>query len=79
MTKDIKIQVDNIYKIFGPDPASVLEQVKAGTISKSELLAQSDHVIGLRDISLQIPAGETFVIMGLSGLPYCRTRPSWKM
>ena len=67
MTKDIKIQVDNIYKIFGPDPASVLEQVKAGTISKSELLAQSDHVIGLRDISLQIPAGETFVIMGLSG------------
>jgi glycine betaine/proline transport system ATP-binding protein len=67
MTKDIKIQVDNIFKIFGPDPASVLEKVKAGTISKSELLAQSDHVIGLRDISLQIPAGETFVIMGLSG------------
>jgi glycine betaine/proline transport system ATP-binding protein len=67
MTNAIKIQVDNIYKIFGPDPDSVLDRVKTGNVSKSDLLKETDHVIGLRDISLQIPAGETFVIMGLSG------------
>ncbi|MDF1749187.1 MAG: ATP-binding cassette domain-containing protein, partial [Alphaproteobacteria bacterium] len=67
MVKDIKIQVDNIYKIFGPDPDSVLAQVQAGTISKADLLKETNHVIGLCDISLKIPSGETFVIMGLSG------------
>ncbi len=67
MTADnIKIKVEKVCKVFGPDPASVLDQVHAG-ISKSELLEKTGHVIGIRDVSLDIGAGETFVIMGLSG------------
>jgi len=62
----IKIKVENIYKVFGSDPAAVMESVKVG-ISKSELLEKNGHVIGVRNVSLDIPAGKTFVIMGLSG------------
>jgi len=67
MTQDIKIRVENIFKIFGPNPASVLEQVRTEQVTKASLMERTDHVIGLRDVSLDIPAGQTFVIMGLSG------------
>lgn len=63
---EIKIKVENVCKIFGPEPESVLEQVRAG-IGKNELLNETGHVIGIRNINLNIPAGQTFVIMGLSG------------
>ncbi len=61
-----KIQIKNVYKIFGPDPQAALERAKQGA-SKTELLEESGHTIGIRDISLDMPAGETFVVMGLSG------------
>ncbi|RTZ42544.1 glycine betaine/L-proline ABC transporter ATP-binding protein [Candidimonas sp. SYP-B2681] len=61
-----KIEVRNIFKIFGPRPQRYLEQARAG-ISKEELLANSDHTLGLRDISLSIEEGSIYVIMGLSG------------
>lgn len=66
MTDEIKIKVEKVCKVFGPNPASVLDQVHAG-IGKSELLEKTGHVIGIRDVSLDIRSGETFVIMGLSG------------
>jgi len=61
-----KIEVRNIYKIFGPRPEKWLAEAKAG-ISKEELLARSGHTLGLRDISLSIDEGSIYVIMGLSG------------
>ncbi len=61
-----KIQVKNIYKIFGSHPRRWLQAVKDG-MSKEELLEQSGHTLGLRDISLNINAGDIHVIMGLSG------------
>jgi len=61
-----KIRVEEIHKIFGPDPASVMGLVRSGT-TKADLLERTGHVIGLRDVSLDIRPGETFVIMGLSG------------
>jgi len=63
---ETKIAVENIYKIFGSNPALVMDKVRDG-ISKADLLDQTGHVIGIRDVSLDIKAGETFVIMGLSG------------
>ncbi|WP_396333315.1 glycine betaine/L-proline ABC transporter ATP-binding protein [Burkholderia anthina] len=66
---DIKsggIEVRNLYKIFGPKAASHVDAVKNG-LSKAELLAQTGHVLGLRNINLDIPAGSIQVIMGLSG------------
>jgi glycine betaine/proline transport system ATP-binding protein len=61
-----KIEVRNIYKIFGPQPKKWLDAVKRG-MSKEELLSRSGHTLGLRDISLSIDEGSIYVIMGLSG------------
>ncbi|NMU71551.1 ATP-binding cassette domain-containing protein, partial [Vibrio parahaemolyticus] len=35
--------------------------------SKEQVLAETGHTVGLKDINLQIQKGEIFVIMGLSG------------
>ena len=61
-----KIQVNNIYKIFGPESHSVLPMVKKGS-TKEEILEQTGHTVGLDDVSISIEEGETFVCMGLSG------------
>lgn len=60
------IEIKNVYKIFGPTPHKVLDMVKAGA-GKDEVLAETGHTVGLRDVSLSIEAGKTFVVMGLSG------------
>ena len=61
-----KIRVEAVSKIFGRNPDAAMAQVRAG-LGKAELLEQSNHVLGLHDITLNIRSGETFVIMGLSG------------
>ncbi|WP_088141785.1 quaternary amine ABC transporter ATP-binding protein [Achromobacter xylosoxidans] len=61
-----KIEVKNIYKVFGPHPKKWLEAAQGG-MSKEQLLAESGHTLGLRDISLSIEEGSIYVIMGLSG------------
>ncbi len=61
-----KIEINNVYKIFGPKPSDVLKMVKAGA-TKEEVLEKTGHTVGLDDVSLNIEEGETFVCMGLSG------------
>ena len=61
-----KIAIREVYKIFGPDPQGAMERVRQG-VTKEQLLEDSGHTIGLRDISLDVAEGETFVVMGLSG------------
>ena len=61
-----KIEINNVYKIFGDNPKSVLPQVKEGA-TKDEVLENTGHTIGLDNVSLKIEEGETFVCMGLSG------------
>jgi glycine betaine/proline transport system ATP-binding protein len=60
------IAVRALYKIFGPDAASFIEPVKAG-MSKAELNEKHGHVLGLKNIDIDMPAGCIQVIMGLSG------------
>ncbi|MEY8830063.1 glycine betaine/L-proline ABC transporter ATP-binding protein [Sedimentitalea sp. XS_ASV28] len=62
-----KIRVRNLYKIFGPDPQRVLPKVRDGGIGKAELMERHGHVLGLRDICIDMQAGQISVIMGLSG------------
>ena len=63
---EIKIQIKNLYKIFGKNPKSALEQVKDG-VNKDELLEKYNHVLGLKDINLDIKEKSIQVVMGLSG------------
>jgi glycine betaine/proline transport system ATP-binding protein len=66
MTANIKISIKKLYKIFGPDPEMALQHVKNG-VEKPKLLEQHDHVLGLKDINIDILDGQVTVIMGLSG------------
>ncbi|HEX7386615.1 MAG TPA: glycine betaine/L-proline ABC transporter ATP-binding protein [Castellaniella sp.] len=61
-----KIEVHNIYKIFGPRPERWMEAARSG-LSKEAMLQQGGHTLGLRNISMSIEAGNIHVIMGLSG------------
>ena len=61
-----KIEVKNVYKIFGTDPMSVLPKVKDGS-TKEEILEETGHTVGLDNVSMSVEEGETFVCMGLSG------------
>ncbi len=61
-----KIEINNVYKIFGNNPNSVLPMVKDGA-TKEQVLEQTGHTVGLDNVSLKIEEGETFVCMGLSG------------
>jgi len=61
------IRLENVYKIFGPQPRGrAFDLVKAG-FGKDEVLRRSGHVVGLNDVSFSINRGEIFVVMGLSG------------
>ena len=61
-----KISIKNLYKIFGSNPEAQVEKVISG-ISKQELLEKHGHVLGLKDINIDIPQQQLQVIMGLSG------------
>jgi glycine betaine/proline transport system ATP-binding protein len=62
----IGISIRKLYKIFGPTPGQFLERVQNG-MSKQELRDEYGHVLGLRDINIDMPAGGIQVVMGLSG------------
>ena len=61
-----KIEIKNVYKIFGDQPSKVLPMVQDGA-TKEEILEKTGHTVGLDNVSLSIEEGETFVCMGLSG------------
>jgi len=61
-----KIEVKNVYKIFGTEPMNVLPSVQQGA-TKEEILEETGHTVGLDNVSITVEEGETFVCMGLSG------------
>jgi len=61
-----KIEVKNIYKIFGDHPERILPMVRDGA-TKEEVRDETNHTVGLDNVSLSIKEGEIFVCMGLSG------------
>jgi len=62
------IEVKNVYKLFGSQQSCLraLDLLKTGK-SKGEVLAETGCNVGLNNISMNIGAGQIFVIMGLSG------------
>ena len=61
-----KIEINNVYKIFGSNPSKILPMVKDGA-TKDEVLEKTGHTVGLDNVSIKIEEGEIFVCMGLSG------------
>jgi len=66
MSSEPRVRLQHLYKIFGDDPQGALAHVKEG-LGKAELQERHGHVLGLNDISVDIPDGHVTVVMGLSG------------
>lgn len=66
MSQKVKLEVKNLYKIFGPHPKKALALLEQG-LDKEEIFEKTETTVGVQDASFEIYAGEIFVIMGLSG------------
>lgn len=62
----IKIEVKNLYKVFGEHPQRAFKLIDAGK-GKEEIFEKTGLSLGVKNASLAIEEGEIFVIMGLSG------------
>lgn len=63
---DIRIDIRNVYKVFGSQPEEALALLKSGE-TKDRIHTRLDHVVALQDVSLSVPAGAIYMVMGLSG------------
>jgi len=61
-----KLEVKNLYKVFGNKPKKAIQMLDSGA-SKETIFSQTGMAVGVQNASLQIKEGEIFVIMGLSG------------
>lgn len=67
MSDETVVEISNVWKIFGSRPELALQAIRAEGLSKAEVLAQYNAVVGVADVSLEVKRGEIFCIMGLSG------------
>jgi glycine betaine/proline transport system ATP-binding protein len=61
---EVKLACEHVWKLFGPDPERFLREHPSPA---PERLAAAGLIGAVRDASLEVRAGEIFVIMGLSG------------
>jgi glycine betaine/proline transport system ATP-binding protein len=61
-----KIEIKNLYKIFGTHSQQALRKLKSG-MSKEKLFKETGHTVGVHNVSLSVDQGKIFVVMGLSG------------
>ncbi|MEJ2662168.1 MAG: glycine betaine/L-proline ABC transporter ATP-binding protein [Desulfobacteraceae bacterium] len=61
-----KITIENLYKIFGPQPEVAMKLLRDG-LNKEAIHEKTGMTVGVDNASFTIGQGEIFVIMGLSG------------
>lgn len=62
----IKLEVKDVYKIFGPSPEKIVPLLQNGA-GKSAILKKHKHSVGVNRASFSVTQSEIFVVMGLSG------------
>src|SRR5688572_22751841 len=60
----VKLSCRHVWKLFGPEAETFL---KGSARPDAEALAAAGLVGAVRDVSLDVPEGEIFIVMGLSG------------
>jgi len=61
-----KVVVEGLCKVFGSNPKQAIDMLAQGA-TKDEIFARTGQVVGVHDVSFEVPEGEIFVLMGLSG------------
>jgi glycine betaine/proline transport system ATP-binding protein len=61
-----KIKVENLYKVFGPNPDDIIPLIEKGQ-TKDEIMEKTRHGVGVANASFAVREGEILVVMGLSG------------
>ena len=61
-----RLRVEGLYKIFGDAPQKAVAMLRNGA-DKDRVLSELGMVVGLDDVSLSVPSGAIYMIMGLSG------------
>jgi len=60
------LSVDGLWKIFGTRADKIIGTSDAD-LSRADLKAKTNCVVGVKDVSFEVAPGEVFVVMGLSG------------
>ncbi|PLX79353.1 MAG: proline/glycine betaine ABC transporter ATP-binding protein ProV [Desulfuromonas sp.] len=66
MQNEVKLEVKNLFKIFGPHPKRAMKMLAEG-LDKEAIFAKTETTVGVQNANFNIRQGEIFVIMGLSG------------
>ncbi|WP_118184495.1 quaternary amine ABC transporter ATP-binding protein [Paraburkholderia phosphatilytica] len=61
-----RLKIEHLYKVFTDRPAPALAMLREGA-SKAEVQEKLGVVVGLDDVTLSVPSGSIYMIMGLSG------------
>jgi glycine betaine/proline transport system ATP-binding protein len=61
-----KIRVENLCKVFGPDPELAMRLLQSG-LDKDAIFQQTGMVVGVNHANFHVNEGEIFVLRGLSG------------
>ena len=64
---DAVIEIENVWKIFGPKAEEAMAAIRSDSLSKAEVLERYDAVVGVKDANFKVAEGEIFCLMGLSG------------
>lgn len=61
-----KIEIKNLFKIFGKEPLEALRLYQKG-MSRDEILHERGDIVAVADANFTVEEGEIFMVMGLSG------------
>ena len=64
---DPVIRLQGVWKIFGMRVEEAMRAITQESLTKAQALEQFGCVVGLADCSFEVPRGEVFCVMGLSG------------
>lgn len=61
-----RLTIQGVYKVFSDRPQAALAMLDRGT-GKQQVLSETGQIVGLNNVSLSVPPGAIYMIMGLSG------------
>ncbi len=61
------IRLDGVWKIFGARAEEAMQAIAEHGLTKAQTLDEFGCVVGIADCSFDVPRGEIFCVMGLSG------------